>query len=81
MELLKEFFRGFSLSIGAGATFLRDQIAIVKELDPDDVLQELRELQTDFRYELRVGLSYSFGSIFNSVVNPRFGGGTGQILR
>ena len=74
-------FRGFSLSVGAGATFLRDQIAIVKNLDPDDVLQELRELQTDFRYEMRIGLSYSFGSIFNSVVNPRFGGGTGQILR
>jgi hypothetical protein len=74
-------FRGFSLSVGAGATFLRDQIAIVKDLDPDDVLQELRELQTDFRYELRVGVSYSFGSIFNSVVNPRFGGGTGRILR
>jgi hypothetical protein len=26
------------------------------------------------------GLSFSFGSIFNSVVNPRFGGGGGQII-
>jgi hypothetical protein len=74
-------FRGFSLSLGAGASLLRDQIAIVKDQDPDDVLQELRELLTDFRYELRVGFNYSFGSIFNSVVNPRFGSGTGQILR
>ena len=53
----------------------------MKDPDPDDVLQELRELLTDFRYEVRAGFSYSFGSIFNSVVNPRFGSGTGQILR
>jgi hypothetical protein len=80
-ELDIRLFRGFSLSLGAGASLLRDQIAIVKDPDPDDVLQELRELLTDFRYELRAGFSYSFGSIFNSVVNPRFGSGTGQILR
>lgn len=74
-------FRGFSLSFGGGASLLRDQISIVKDPDPDDVLQELRELQTDYRYDLRIGLSYAFGSIFNSVVNPRFGGGTGEIIR
>jgi hypothetical protein len=76
-----QLFRGFSLNLGAGASLIRDQLSIVKEPDPNDVLQDLRELLTDYRYDFSVGFSYSFGSIFNSVVNPRFGGGTGEILR
>ena len=32
---------------------------------------------TDFNYSLSVGFSYSFGSVYSNVVNPRFGGGFG----
>jgi hypothetical protein len=39
----------------------------------DEVLLRLQELDTNYSYLLGVGVSYSFGSIFNSVVNPRFG--------
>jgi hypothetical protein len=34
-------------------------------------------LQTGFRYFGSFGLTYTFGSPFNNVVNPRFGGGGG----
>jgi hypothetical protein len=81
-ELEIRLFRGFSLDVGANAALIRDQLALVKE-DPTDeeVLLRLRQLRTDYRYNLRLGFSYTFGSIFNSVVNPRFGDGTGDILR
>jgi len=32
------------------------------------------QLVTDYNYSFTLGLSYGFGSIFSSVVNPRFGG-------
>jgi hypothetical protein len=41
------------------------------------VLLRLRELQSGFEVSFSVGLSYSFGSLFNNVVNPRFGRGGG----
>ena len=31
-----------------------------------------RELLTGHQYEAGLGLSYTFGSIFSNVVNPRF---------
>jgi hypothetical protein len=37
------------------------------------VLLRLRELQSDYELEFNIGFTYSFGSLFNNVVNPRFG--------
>jgi hypothetical protein len=28
-------------------------------------------LGTDFEYEVEVGFSFTFGSVFNNIVNPR----------
>jgi hypothetical protein len=33
----------------------------------------LRRLQSTFEYRFSMSLTYTFGSIFSSVVNPRFG--------
>ena len=75
-------FRGLSLEVGGRAALIRDQLALVKRAaTPEDILLRLRELRTDYQYDLSVGFSYTFGSIFNSVVNPRFGDGPGSILR
>jgi hypothetical protein len=75
-------FRGFSLEVGGSASLIRDQLSLVKrDATPEEILLERRALATDYRYDLRVGFNYTFGSIFNSVVNPRFGTGPGQILR
>lgn len=44
----------------------------------EEILVRQRELATGYQYEVGFGVSYSFGSIFNNVVNPRFrnvGGG------
>jgi hypothetical protein len=81
-EIDIRLFRGFSLEVGGSAALIRDQLALIKrEISEDEILLRLRELRTDYRYNIFIGFSYTFGSIFNSVVNPRFGGGPGEILR
>jgi len=68
--------RGLSISIGAEMSSVHDQIWLpAKVADDDEVLLGNKRLPTDFEYELDFGFSYRFGSIYNNVVNPRFGFG------
>jgi hypothetical protein len=66
-------FRGLEVSMHGGYSWIRDQIALRKGGgDQVDVLLRRRELLTGYDYNAGIGLSYTFGSIFNNVVNPRF---------
>src|SRR5262245_35437579 len=68
-------FRGFSLNVNSNAAVIRDQIYLPGgDATPEEILVRQRQLATGYRYQLSVGLSYTFGSIFNNVVNRRFGG-------
>ena len=72
-ELSVRVFSGFSVNVGGGYNWIRDQIYLPKgEQTTIDVLLRRRALLTGFEYYLNLGLSYTFGSIFNNVVNPRF---------
>ncbi|MBC8089035.1 MAG: hypothetical protein H7Z40_17355 [Phycisphaerae bacterium] len=74
--------RGLQLELGASASQIRDQLSLVKRgASDDEVLLELQALRTDYQLNGYIGLRFTFGSIFNSVVNPRFGGGPGELLR
>jgi hypothetical protein len=65
--------RGLQLNIFGSFGRIKDQIHLAREGATDEeVLLRLRELGTDFRYFGSVSLSYTFGSIFNNIVNPRF---------
>jgi hypothetical protein len=65
--------RGFSIDVGGSASRVRDQINIPRAGPTDDqILVRQRVLPTNYRYFANVGLSYTFGSIYNTVVNPRF---------
>lgn len=67
--------RGLSVTVEGQASRVRDQISLPRRgATPEEVLLRLRELQSGYQVELRFGLTYSFGSLFNNVVNPRFGG-------
>jgi hypothetical protein len=67
-------FRGFSLDIRGSAQRIHDQLHLPGgDRTPEEILLEQRELATAYRYGASVGISYSFGSIFNPVVNPRMG--------
>lgn len=66
--------RGFSLNMRGSASRVRDQIYIAgAALSESDILTQRQQLQTNFRYNLNVGMGYTFGSIYNTIVNQRFG--------
>jgi hypothetical protein len=73
-EVSLRLIRGLSLDIGGSASRIRDQISLPKRgATPEEVLLRVRELQSGYEVQFSVGVSYTFGSIFNNVVNPRFG--------
>jgi hypothetical protein len=45
------------------------------EASEADILLQLQELETSYHLEGELGLTYTFGSIYNNIVNPRFGNG------
>lgn len=75
-DLEVRVFRGFSLEIDGSISRVRNQRYLPRGgLSPEEVLLRQRALATDYRFYASLGFSYSFGSIFNNVVNPRFEGG------
>jgi hypothetical protein len=69
--------RGLTLTLSGNGSRVQDLISIAA--DAGDTIEEIllsrRQLQTDYTYSTSLSISYSFGSIFNNVVNPRLGGG------
>lgn len=76
-----KLFKGFSLDFYGEYARVRDQLSLALE-DPTEgeVLLRQQQLATSYRYWGGIGIRYSFGSIFNNVVNPRFGGGGGIMI-
>lgn len=67
-------FKGLSLQVNGSYTYLNDQINLSKgDVSDADQMLELKELATSFKFEGGIGLVYTFGSIYNNIVNPRFG--------
>ena len=67
--------RGLRLSVFGSASLVRDQIFLpAGGITDEEILLERRAVETDFRYRVGFGVNYTFGSIFNNVVNPRFSG-------
>jgi len=66
--------KGLSFNISTGVSVIHDQLNLVKgEATPEQVLTRQKELVTQYSYYTSFGFSYTFGSIYNNVVNPRFG--------
>jgi len=66
-------FKGFSLEVFGSGARRRDQLSLRRgEATSEEILVRQRELATGYQIEVGFGFSYSFGSIFNNVVNPRF---------
>ena len=75
--------KGLNLNFGGGGALVHDQLGLVKGgATQQEVLLRLRELETQFEYFTTFGVTYTFGSIYNNVVNPRFGsiGGGGMTI-
>lgn len=69
-------FKGFSVNFFGEFSRTRDQIYLPRgEASTEEILLRQRQLLTGYQYFFDFGFSYTFGSIFNNIVNPRFGGG------
>jgi hypothetical protein len=66
---------GLFLRFYGYASQVRNQISLAKaQGESSQILLGGRQLPTTFNYSTSFGLSYTFGSINNSIVNPRFSG-------
>ncbi|MEX1268224.1 MAG: hypothetical protein WEA56_04420 [Balneolaceae bacterium] len=65
--------RGLSLNVSGRYRIINDQISL-PGADQSDDCYALGNCQrpTSYDYRISFGLSYTFGSIYNNVVNPRF---------
>lgn len=68
--------RGLSLTLNGSVSWIKDQLYLpLEEATTEEILVQQRQLATTYRYQLFFGVSYTFGSIYSSVVNPRFNAG------
>lgn len=66
--------KGLSIALSGGGGYINDQLALRKgELSEAERLLRLKEQATSYSLRGEVSLTYTFGSIYNNVVNPRFG--------
>jgi len=67
-------YKGLSVNFEVRANLIHDQLNLPKgDASEQDVYTRQIALKTGYSYSFQVGLSYSFGSIYNNVVNTRFG--------
>jgi len=68
--------KGLSVRLGGSVARVNDQLSLVKgEASEAEILLQLQELETSYNLNARMGITYTFGSIYNNSVNPRFGNG------
>jgi hypothetical protein len=71
-ELSLRLFRGFSLRGFISYDVIHDQFSLAKKnFTEQEILTRQFQRGTTYRYFANFGVSYTFGSIFNNVVNPR----------
>jgi hypothetical protein len=75
-ELSLRLFKGFEIGGFGSYDRIRDQFNLrKKDLSPEDILTRQFQVGTGYSFFGHMYLRYTFGSIFNNVVNPRMEGG------
>ena len=68
--------KGLFFTLTGNISLINNQLTISKvNLKPEEIILQQRETLTNYSYSLQVGIRYTFGSIYNNVVNPRYEGG------
>ncbi|MEH6536689.1 MAG: hypothetical protein V7719_09865 [Psychroserpens sp.] len=66
-------FKGFNFNVSGNYRITRDQINLpAGDISLEELLLQQQQLQSGYNYFVSIGFSYQFGSIYNSIVNPRF---------
>ena len=65
-------FQGFSVRFNGDFSIIRDQVNLAKgDASLEDVILQQRAIATGYQLNVGVGLSYTFGSIYNNILNTR----------
>ena len=65
-------FKGLALRINGELNFIRDQLYLPKgETTLEDILLQQTQVATDYEMYVGLGLSYTFGSMYNNIINTR----------
>lgn len=68
-------FKGFNFNVQGNYTIVRDQFFLkMEDVSSEEVLTGQIQLKSAYNFFVYMGISYSFGSIYNNVVNVRFQG-------
>ncbi|HXP49434.1 MAG TPA: hypothetical protein VN922_05745, partial [Bacteroidia bacterium] len=66
-------FEGFSIGFYVSLSLIHDQIYLPAAGPTDnDILLGLQALATTYNFSSGIQITYTFGSIYNNIVNPRF---------
>ncbi len=73
LRSISEYLRDYHLQLNGGVAHLNDQLNLKRGgISEAERLLQLRELATKYRIEGGIEITYTFGSIYNNIVNPRF---------
>ena len=71
-SILVRVFKGLAVRFSGNFEIVHDQINLAAgSASIEDVLLEQKQIATDFELNLSIGLSYTFGSVFNTIINSR----------
>ena len=66
-------FKGFNLNVNGNYRITRNQINLpAGDVSLEELLLQQQQLKSNYNYFFSIGFNYSFGSIYNTIVNPRF---------
>ncbi|MBX2816952.1 MAG: hypothetical protein KTR24_13185, partial [Saprospiraceae bacterium] len=72
LRLNIRLFKGLSVSFSSNYQRIRDQVSLPRgSASIEDLLLQTRRLATNYDVSLSAGINYTFGSVYNTVVNTR----------
>ena len=65
--------KGLYINGYAYVSLIHDQLSLPKSgATQQEILLQQKQLASQYSYNFNIGLTYTFGSIYNNIVNPRF---------
>ena len=65
--------KGLTMRFNGSFSLIRNQLNIEKQgVSVEELLLQQQQLGTGYSYWFNAGINYAFGSIYNTIVNPRF---------
>lgn len=68
--------KGLFFNVTGNVSLINNQLSLSSQsLTPEQIILQQRQTLSNYSYSLQVGIRYTFGSIFNNIVNPRYENG------